>query len=163
MPASSKPPRFRRATPDDSGDVVELLLALYRKLGAAYGIPADTKSVVQAVIHTIHNGICIVGDCSCAGGFIENYVWNRHAKIGTVLFWNYSRPSGIKVFEALVKEFKRCGATHINVASHFPENLAGRFYTRFGLKQCEVQWITEIATMTPLFPYDQRLSRSQAS
>ncbi len=122
-------------------------MSLYRKLGGIYGIPHDPRCIVEAVLHTIRHGICLVGPAACAGGFIDSFVWNRRAKIGNVLFWNYDRPSGVRILQALAAEFQRRGASHIMVASHFPDNRAAHLYRKFGLRQVEEQHMVEIAKM----------------
>lgn len=150
MNASSKLKRFRRATPDDADAVIDLIVDINRKVGAVYGIRMEAESVIQTVIHTIHRGICMVGPNACAGGFISPYVWNRRVQIGTVLFWNYTKPSGVHVFEALAAEFSRLGASHISCSSHFPENKVGRLYLKMNSTPCEIQYIARIEAMTPL-------------
>lgn len=147
MHGSAKLNQFRPAHPDDIGHITHLVTSLYVKLGSAYQIPMDTKSVVEAVIHTIRHGVCLVGDHACAGGFIDSFVWNRSVKVGNVLFWNYSRPSGVRILEALAVEFQNRGASHLGVASHYPDNLAARFYSRIGLQPCEQQHIVAIETI----------------
>ncbi len=139
--------KFRQATPADAAAIAESLVSLYRKLGGIYGIPYDYRSVMEAVLHTIRHGVCLTGPTACAGGFIDSYVWNRSVQIGNVLFWNYGRPSGVRILQALAAEFQRRGATHIMVASHFPYNRAAHLYRKFGLRQTETMHMVEIATM----------------
>jgi len=150
MSASSKLKRFRRATPDDADSIIDLIVEINRKVGAVYGIPMEAESVIQTVMHTIKRGICLVGDGACAGGLIHPYVWNRSASVGLIVFWNYSRPSGIHIFEAMIQAFRQHGATHLNCSSHFPANRIGQHYVkRFDMAPVEVQYLAEISKMRP--------------
>ncbi len=150
MQRSSKLQRFRRATRDDVEPIIDLIVEINRKVGAVYGIPMEAESLIQTVMHIVDRGICMVGPGACAGGFIHPYVWNRSVNVGTVLFWNYNRPSGVHVIEALAQEFNRLGASHFSCSSHFPENKAGRLYVKMNSTPCEIQYMTRIAEMTPL-------------
>lgn len=147
MPESSKLKRFRPARPDDLDAILDLLVDMNRKIGAVYGIPADAESTIKTVLHIIHRGVCLVGNHACAGGFIYPYPWNEQAKVGLLLFWNYTRPSGVHVFGAMAERFRELGATHLNCASHFPDNRLARWYARFGLRAAEIQHISPLATM----------------
>lgn len=138
---------FRPARLDDADHIVDLLVPLFQKVGAVYGIRPEAESIIKTVIHTIERGVCLVGESGCAGGYVHPYPWNHNAQVGIILFWNYSRPSGIHVFEAIVERFRSLGATHINCASHFPDNRIGRHYMRFGLHPAETQFISSLATM----------------
>lgn len=142
------PPRFRPAKVDDTEHIVELLIPLFQKFGGVYGIRSDAESIVKTVLHTITNGICLVSPEACAGGFIHPYPWNHQMNVGVVLFWNYNRPSGIRVFEALTREFKARGATHINCASHFPDHRIGRHYRRLNLQPAEIQYVGPVDSAT---------------
>lgn len=124
------------------------MLALYRRIGVtAYQIEPDLDSVVETIARTIQNGICLVGENACAGGFIVPFLFNYHERIGYVAFWNYSGPSGIRIFPALLEALRDAGATQINVASHFPHNTIARYYARFGLRQTEIQHSCAVADM----------------
>ena len=130
--------KFRLATPDDTAHCVRLLVPLYEKVGGIYGIPLDLESLTDAVLTTIQTGICIVGPVACAGGLLFPFPWNRNALVGYTLFWNYTKPSGVKILPALMDEFRRRGATQFCAISHFPENKAARIYRRFGLRKSEI-------------------------
>lgn len=147
MNTSPKLRRFRPARLDDADHIIDQIVAINAKVGAVYGIGMDAESVIATVMHTIERGVCLVGDHACAGGYIHPYPWNHAAKIGLILFWNYTRPSGIHVFEAMAERFRALGATHINAASHFPSNRIGQHYARFGLHPCETQFIGCLAAM----------------
>lgn len=142
--------RFRKATLEDVDDIIDLIIEINRKVGAVYGIPMDAESVVETVMHVVKRGICVVGPGACAGGMVHPYLWNRDFQMGTVIFWNYNRPSGVHVIEALAREFKQAGATHLTCTSHFPENKAGRIYVRMGSTPCEIQYIAKLANMKSL-------------
>lgn len=133
--------KFRPATPSDFDAILDLIVDINKKVGAVYGIPMEAGSVVHAINHTIKEGICLVGDGACAGGFIHPYIWNHAMKIGLVLFWNYRKPGGIRIFQAMVEEFKRRGATHVSCSSHFPKNTIGRHYLKRGAHPVEVQYL----------------------
>ena len=147
MNTSSKLRKFRPATMDDADHIIDQIVEINKKVGAVYGIPMDAESVIATVIHTIERGVCVVGENACAGGYIHPYPWNHAAKIGLILFWNYTRPSGIRVFEAIAERFRALGATHINAASHFPDNRIGQYYARFRLHPAEVQHIGCLSAM----------------
>jgi hypothetical protein len=70
--------------------------------------------------------------------------------IGNVVFWGFTKPSGVHILEAITEEFKNHGATHINCASHFPENSSGRLYERFGLHPAETQYVGKIDALKTL-------------
>lgn len=137
--------KLHRATPDDEEHILDLLVDLHRKVGGIYGIETDAASLIDTARHIIRNGICLVGESACAGGMITRYPWNREARIGTVLFWNFTKPSGIHVLRALADEFKAHGATHLACSSHFPTNRVGRHYVKsLDMKPVEVQYLLKL-------------------
>lgn len=144
MSADPNRQKFRPARVDDTDHIVNLLIPLFQKVGVIYGIKPDAESIIASVLHTIERGVCLVGDHACAGGFIRNYPWNYNAKLGVILFWNYDRPSGIKILPEMVEAFRRLGATHINCASHFPDNRIGKHYEALGIHPAEVQYVGNI-------------------
>lgn len=143
--------QFRPARLDDADLVIDLVADLNRKVGLIYGIRVDVESSIKTIMHVIERGVCVVGQESCAGGFIHPYPWNHEAKVGTILFWNYRKPSGIHVFTAICEKFKSLGATHVSCSSHFPENRAVKFYTRFELIPSEIQFIANLTSMKTTF------------
>lgn len=127
---------------------MDLLAALYAKLGGVYGIPWDAGAALRVVLHTIHKGVCLIGPQACAGGFVVPFLWNRHVRVGQINFWNYARPSGIRIFNAIAAEFARRGATHLECSSHFPANRAGDFYRHAGLRPVETVWTMRLPDIT---------------
>ena len=141
----SKRQRFHLALPADEERILELLVDLHRKVGGIYGIDTDAASLIETARHVMRHGVCLVGESACAGGSIVRYPWNRSARIGTVLFWNFNRPSGIHVLAALAEEFKARGATHLACSSHFPTNRVGRHYVKsLDMKPVEVQYLLKL-------------------
>lgn len=137
--------KFRRAELSDLEEVVDLVHAVYKVHHNIYGIGFDSGSVVATCHHVIHNGICLLGHGAVAGGKIVPFLWNRKVLVGTVIFWGFLKPSGVRIIEAIAVEFQKRGAAHINCASHFPDNSTGRFYERIGMHAAETQFVGEIS------------------
>jgi hypothetical protein len=139
--------RFRRANVEDLDQVVELLFDLCGKVSTAYGMKADGNSLIETALHTIKYGVCLIGGGAVAGGMLVRMPYNREMLIGNVLFWNFTKPSGAAIFEAMVNELEKLGAKYISATSHFPDNRLGDFYCKRGLKAVETIWLAEISTM----------------
>lgn len=127
--------------------VVEILMDLDGKLSPAYGIKGDGQSLVETALFAIKHGICLIGRGAAAGGSLFRFPYNHNVLIGNILFWNFTKPSGVGIFQAMVSEFRGLGAKYVTASSHFPENRLGDFYCKQGLKAVETSWIAEISTM----------------
>ncbi len=145
--SQSKTP-FRLANLSDSARIAGMLRAFYAKSGGIYGIPWDHVSAMETIWQTMERGACVVGDHSCAGAIIGDYPYNHSAKIAHVIYWYFTTPRELKIFEALARACGDLGATHINPSSHWPQNTIGRYYQKHGLKAAETNWIGEIACVT---------------
>lgn len=133
-----------------------LLEDLDGKVGERIGIRSDRRSLVETGIRVIKYGVCLVGSHEVAGANIVKFPFNRNAVIGNIMFWNFTRPSGVHIFEAMVKELKKLGVTHITANSHFPENRIGDFYCKLGLRRVEISWLAEINSMHPPYQTEPR-------
>lgn len=138
---------FRRATLDDLEEIVDLGVNLSQKHGSVYQMPAEGLSVAAEISRIIKYGICLVGHGAAAGGAVRPFIWNTHIMVGCVIFWNFTRPSGIHIFDALVLELEKHGATHLSTTSHFPKNRIGEFYAKRGMSPAETTFIGEIAAI----------------
>ena len=134
---------FRRAqaVPADVLHVYRQIVDLHRKHGDAYGIPLDIDSVLNTIMRVIRDGICLVGPTSCAGMLILPFPFNADARIAQVLFWNFKHAREMRILREILSTAKELGATHRCVASHFPNNNAGRLYRSLGLREAEIQFI----------------------
>ena len=129
---------FRRAEPEDIPAILDLLREFYNKQGHIYsGIKFDPASCIETITAVMRDGICLVGDGCCAGAIGVPFPYNRNALFANVVFWYFKRPSGIHIFEALMAECKKAGATHFSAASHFPDRRIERYYQKKGLNVCE--------------------------
>jgi hypothetical protein len=136
--------QFRQATANDVAFILELLREFYRKAGAIYGIPFDGPSTIQTIAQVIARGVCLVGPSSCAGATLAPFIFNHSKVLAETTFWCFRKPSEILIFEALMAQCKAAGATHIGVASLFPNNAIGRYYARLGFTFCEKRALSEL-------------------
>lgn len=128
----------------DASFIYRLLREFYAKQGGIYRIPMDTESAAETVGDVITRGICLVGPSSCAGALFAPFPFNKEAVIAQVIFWYFQKHQEIKIFEALLTACKVAGATHINAASHFPENTIGKRYLKLGLQAIEKQYMSAL-------------------
>ncbi|HEU4343698.1 MAG TPA: hypothetical protein VFU31_19280 [Candidatus Binatia bacterium] len=136
---------FRRATPADGVFILRLLRGFYnRHCLPAYKIPFDPESAMVTIDEIIAGGIMLVGPSSYAGAIITPCLWNFEYRLATVMLWGFKTPSGIKIFEAIVDECAKAGATHLIASSHPPYHVIARHYAKFGLTECERQHITRL-------------------
>lgn len=138
---------FRLAKLSDSARITRMLRAFYDKSGKIFGIPWDHVSAMETVWKAMEQGACIVGDHSCAGAIVGQFPYNHSVKIAHVVFWYFTKPREIRIFEALARACHDLGCTHINPSSLWPANTIGRYYERHGLKAAETQWLGEISCM----------------
>jgi hypothetical protein len=127
----------------DLADACEIISVCWHRHGNAYGIKLDAESLVATVSLIIERGICIIGNSGVAGGTIRPFIYNCNALIGNIVFWSFTKPKGVRVFDAICSELKRLGATHINAASHFPHNRTGEFYMSHGFHAAETQYLCD--------------------
>lgn len=135
---------FRPATIDDVLFIEKLIRKFYQETGGIYGIPYDVESSVLTIIRCVMDGVCLVGGKSAAGAILGKFPFNKDAVIAWVLFWRFSGTQQIKIFEALLDACKERGATHVNAASHFPDNRILRYYSKLGLQPVETQAIKQL-------------------
>ena len=136
--------RFRPAQSSDVLFILDLIRDGYKKHCSIYGIPLDGKSAMFTIANVMALGVCLVGPSSCAGAFLAPFPYNNKAVIAQVAFWYFKSSREIRIFDALCQACKEAGATHINAASHFPNNAIGRHYIKNGLHNCEIQSIKPI-------------------
>lgn len=140
----SSPPTYRLATLHDVVPIARLLREFYHREGDIYGISYDHESTVATVDEVVNHGICLVGPTSCAGALIRPFPYNHQAHIALIPFWYFRNRREIGIFQVLLKACVAAGATHINVASHYPHNIIGRFYRKCGIQPVEVQYLAAI-------------------
>lgn len=121
-----------------------MLAKFYAKSGGIYGIPFDHDSALNMVTKTILEGICVIGDYSCAGAMLCDFPFNYNAVIAHVLFWRFTKGRDVAVLSELAIRCRDNGATHINVSSLWPANTIGRVYRNIGLREIETQWLGEL-------------------
>jgi hypothetical protein len=138
-----KPP-FRHAEASDIAFISRLLREFYQKQCDIYQIPFDYPSTVLTVGRSMIHGVCLVGPSSCAGAILGPFPFNHHAIVAMVPFWYFRRPKEIEILAVLISECRAMGATHINVASHFPKNTISRYYSKRGIIPCETQHLGKI-------------------
>lgn len=138
------PPPFRVAELSDTLFVARLTREFYEKVGGIYRIPGDYESFVVMADAVIRNGICIVGPTSCAGALMARFPGNQHELVANVLFFYFQQKREITIFYAFLEALRAAGATHIDAASHFPENTIGKFYKKLGLVPTETHWMASI-------------------
>jgi hypothetical protein len=140
---------FRQATQDDLEQVVQSIYDLRSKHPEAYGIDFDEESVVATALHAIRHGVCLIGHGAVAGANFVPFIWNRRVMTANVVFWNFKQscPRGIHIFQALLYELEKRGATHISCTSHYPSNRIGEFYAKMGMNPAEQNFIGEIRIM----------------
>ena len=124
-----------------------MLLNLNFKVGLSYGIPIDPASLVSTATRVIKHGVCLLGDHAVAGATVQPWLFNQNIIVGNIIFWNFTKPKGIGIFDAMVKALAARGATHISASSHFPKNRIGDFYCQKMMKQVELQWLGDIRIM----------------
>ena len=122
-----------------------MLHRFYQKSGSIFGIQWDHGSVLETIGETIHRGVCIIGDHSCAGALFAPFPYNRKFCIASVVFWYFTKPREMEIFHALAQACHEIGCTHINPSSLWPSNTIGRYYRKHGLREAETQWLGEIA------------------
>jgi N-acetylglutamate synthase-like GNAT family acetyltransferase len=135
------PSIYRKATRSDVVAIAKLLREFYSRVGEVYKIPYDHASMIVTVDDVVDRGVCIVGPTSCAGAIFYPFPSNSECLVAHVLFWYFQKRREIGIFLEILKLCKEQGATHINVASHFPKNTIGRFYKKCGLKPVETQYM----------------------
>ena len=122
-----------------------LLLDLARKVSPAVGIPSEVEALVELAETAIRDGICLVGDFACAAGVVKPYITNKSVMVGHIVFWNFTRPSGVGILTAIAEEFRQRGASHITASSHHPKHAAGGLYRRLlGARPAEMDWIAPL-------------------
>lgn len=137
--------QFRPATLHDGLFIGRLLKEFYAEKGvSAYGIPYDHASTLRTVQGVIQHGICLVGPSSCAGALLIPFPYNGDVIIAHVAFWYFKNAREMEIFELLMQHCAAAGASHINAASHYPENRIGRHYDKFGLNASESTWLGRI-------------------
>lgn len=136
--------RFRPAQSSDVLFMLNLIRDGYKKHCSIYGIKFDGASAMFTIANVMARGVCLVGSSSCAGAVIAPFQYNHKAIIAQVMFWNFKAPREIEIFDALSDACKEAGATHINAASHFPNNTISRYYAKKMLINCEVQSMKQL-------------------
>ncbi len=104
-------------------------------------MPIRGEDIALTARHIIHFGVCLLGHGAVAGGELVHWVFNRQIIVGNVIFWNFTKPSGAAILDAIADEFTRLGATHIGVSSHHPELRLNEFYGKRGFVPIEDQFI----------------------
>ena len=104
----------------------------------------DARSIAFLALRAIDRGVCLIGNGAVAGGFVQRYPFNQDAMVGTVYFWNFTKPSGIRILKAIMEEFKSHGATHFSCSSHEPKHRIGDYYSTLGLRKAESEWIMNL-------------------
>jgi hypothetical protein len=132
---------IRRAVPEDVIQIGQMLRRFYTQHGEVYSIKYDHASCLSSVLETIMRGICLIGPKSCAGALILPFPYNREALVAQVLFWYVERGREIAIFDVLMANCRREGATHVNVATVAPKHVGKRFYAVRGLKLAEAQYL----------------------
>lgn len=148
MSESLEKPRFRRAKVSDVLFILDLLNEFHSTHLQAYGIAQDDRSTLLTIREVIDGGICLVGRKSCAGAIIKPFAWNRKILLAHTAFWYFKTPREVTIFEALMEECRKAGATHIAAASTLPKNAIARRYSRLGLQECETQSIKKFTCPT---------------
>lgn len=122
-----------------------MLRQFYAKSGDIYQIPWDHSSALDTITDVIARGVCLVGERSCAGALLLPFPYNRSVTVAHVVFWHFTRPRELRIFDTLAAACREAGCTHINPSSLWPNEVIGRYYQRRGLRQAETQWLGEIA------------------
>ena len=135
---------FRHAEVSDIPFIVDLLREFYRKQGKIYGIPFDAPSCIYTVTEILSRGICLVGPSSVAAAMIVPGQFNHSVRFAHVPFWYFRSPREIRILDALIEVCRKAGATHLNVASHYPENRIGRYYEKKGLHPVESLFLLKL-------------------
>ena len=124
------------------------ILRLARKFfhqswGKGYDIPFDPESAMQTIDALIENGIMLVGPTSYAGAILTPCMWNHEFTIATVITWYFESPREIRIFDALMEECRKAGATHFVSASNEGSPI-GRYYNRKGLTIRESAYMCQL-------------------
>jgi len=142
MPTGSEPGLiWRLAGPADIPHIVELLREFYADREELFEIPFDLASTVASVREILSTGVCVVGPTSCAGATFHPFIVNHGVRVAFVQFWYFREARELLIFDVLVDECKRLGATHVTAASHAPEFTIGRLYGRRGMEPKELHFM----------------------
>lgn len=132
---------FRRAQLSDLVAVAQMLRRFYQKHGQAYGIPYDHASTIGTALQVVTRGICLVGDRCCAGAVPCPFPFNNNYIIAQVVFWYFEHRRDITIFDALMREMRKAGVTHINAAALPPGTTGKRFYQARGMTLVETHFM----------------------
>jgi len=143
-PITSSSDQIKLARPDDVIQIGQMLRRFYQEHGEVYAIKYDHASCLSTVLKTIVDGVCLLGRASCAGALLLPFPFNREALVAQVVFWYIENRREIAIFDMLLKECQKRGATHVNVATVAPRHVGKRFYAVRGLKLAEAQYLGPI-------------------
>jgi len=79
----------------------------------------------------------MIGTSSCAGALIVPFPFNFNIQVAQVFFWFCEDKREVGVFDALLKECAKRGASMVNVATLAPDHTGKKFHARRGLALVE--------------------------